>query len=131
MTALELLPSLERVSSRGHGKWSAKCPAHADRSPSLSVAEGERGILIKCWAGCTLEAIMNALGLRIADLFSDAVAIKGRRPFLQTFFRLDPRVMAFRLELYALDLRLRAERVRTALKRFSQMTLTIMTESGL
>lgn len=72
MTAIELLQSLDAVRARGNGRWSARCPAHADRSPSLSISEGDKGILLRCWAGCTLEEITSKLGLRMTDLFFDA-----------------------------------------------------------
>lgn len=71
MRVNELLAHLESVHTRGPGKWSARCPAHADRSPSLSMREGARAILLKCWAGCSLQDITSALGLRTADLFYD------------------------------------------------------------
>ena len=68
MTVEDLLPRLDAVrrSSRG---YVARCPAHEDRHPSLSVSEGERGILLKCWSGCELQEISAALGLRVKDLF--------------------------------------------------------------
>jgi hypothetical protein len=72
MTAAELIASLEGVRGRGHGKWTARCPAHPDRKPSLSVRDGERGVLVHCWAGCSLGAITSALNLTIKDLFYDA-----------------------------------------------------------
>ena len=72
MTAQTLLDRLEAVRSRGSGKWSARCPAHADKTPSLSVCEGEHAILLKCWAGCDLAAICTALGLTISNLFFDS-----------------------------------------------------------
>ena len=51
--------------------WSACCPAHEDRQPSLSIAEGEDGrVLLKCHAGCTVESICAALGLKPTDLFA-------------------------------------------------------------
>ena len=41
----------------------ARCPAHDDRSPSLSIADGHDGkILVKCFAGCTGAAVIAALG---------------------------------------------------------------------
>jgi putative DNA primase/helicase len=50
--------------------WTAICPAHDDRSPSLSVAIGNDGrVLLKCHAGCTVEDIVLALNLTMADLF--------------------------------------------------------------
>jgi hypothetical protein len=52
------------------GRWIARCPAHDDRSPSLSIAEGHDGrTLIRCWAGCTLEGVLNAVRLSLNDLF--------------------------------------------------------------
>lgn len=71
MTLADLLPRLEAVRARGTGRWSARCPAHADRTPSLSISEGERGLLLKCFAGCSLDEICNALCIRPADLFYD------------------------------------------------------------
>ncbi|MEE8484983.1 MAG: AAA family ATPase [Acidimicrobiia bacterium] len=48
---------------------SALCPAHDDHNPSLSLAAAEESVLINCHAGCTTEAIVEALGLSVADLF--------------------------------------------------------------
>lgn len=59
----------------GAGRWVAKCPAHEDTKPSLSVSQGEKGILLKCFAGCTLDSICTAIGIRQTDLFSDPVRI--------------------------------------------------------
>ncbi len=58
-----------RTSLRG---WRACCPAHADSEPSLSIGLGEQGqVLLKCFAGCSLERIVEAMGLTITDLFPD------------------------------------------------------------
>jgi hypothetical protein len=41
----------------GPGRWVAKCPAHRDRSPSLSIAAGQDGrVLVYCFAGCSVVA---------------------------------------------------------------------------
>ena len=52
--------------------FKALCPAHDDKSPSLSVAEKDGKILVKCFAGCSTDAIVNAIGLEIKDLFLDS-----------------------------------------------------------
>ncbi len=40
----------------------ARCPAHQDRTPSLSVRDGERAaLLVYCFAGCTQDAVIAAL----------------------------------------------------------------------
>jgi hypothetical protein len=72
MTAAELVGSLESVRARGPNKWSAKCPAHTDKSPSLTIAEGDKGLLVKCWAGCSLQEVCASLGIEQRDLFYDA-----------------------------------------------------------
>lgn len=66
---LRVLERLEKVRPSGGG-WVALCPAHLDKTPSLSVAEGEAGCaVVHCHAGCAAEAVVQAAGLRMADLF--------------------------------------------------------------
>ena len=75
-------PPVENLVRRVHAKrcakgWLGKCPAHQDQRPSLSIDEGVDGrALVKCWAGCTLDAILSALGLTKKDLFSPATLPK-------------------------------------------------------
>jgi hypothetical protein len=73
MTVDEFLQRLEGVRPRGAGKWSARCPSHKDKNPSLAISEGDKGLLLKCWAGCELTAITGKLGLEIKDLFYDGL----------------------------------------------------------
>ena len=63
------LSRLDGVKAKGNGKWIAKCPAHADKSPSFAVSQASDGkILIKCWAGCESSEILAAMGLKWSDL---------------------------------------------------------------
>lgn len=73
MTAVDRVCSrLERVRKSGSG-WTARCPAHEDGSPSLSIGEGDDGrVLLRCHAGCTTEAIVAAIGLELRDLFAES-----------------------------------------------------------
>ena len=49
--------------------WQARCPAHEDRTASLSVSTGKDGrALVHCHAGCTVDAVVVALGLTLRDL---------------------------------------------------------------
>lgn len=65
-----LLSRLDKVRSTGESKWIACCPAHDDKSPSLSIREIPDGtLLVKCWAGCGAAEIVAAVGLSLADLF--------------------------------------------------------------
>ena len=64
-----LLERLEGV-EESNGSWKTLCPAHEDRKPSLSVAEGDDArALVKCFAGCETSEIVSALGLEMKDLF--------------------------------------------------------------
>ena len=59
------------------GTWSrtrgmCRCPAHEDRTPSLSVTLGSRAILFHCFAGCPNDAVLAALaqrGVKASSLF--------------------------------------------------------------
>ena len=44
----------------GRGKM-ALCPAHEDRSPSLSVEDRNGKILVRCFGGCGQKAVIEAL----------------------------------------------------------------------
>jgi hypothetical protein len=60
---------LDRVRWVGGG-FSAKCPAHEDRSPSLSVSPGrDNRMLLHCFAGCRVEDVLGAVGWRMVDMF--------------------------------------------------------------
>jgi len=76
LTLDEVLARLERVTPSAGG-YVARCPAHDDRNPSLSIREGDNcRVLLKCFAGCAYEAIINALGGRSKQQES---GLKGAR----------------------------------------------------
>jgi hypothetical protein len=65
-----VLGRLHAVRQRQLGQHSARCPAHEDRGPSLSVRETPEGsVLLHCFAGCAVGEIVAALGLQPNDLF--------------------------------------------------------------
>ena len=83
MNVHKLISRLDGVRSRGHDRWIAKCPAHDDRSPSLSIRETEDGtVLIKCFAGCGAVNVLQAVGLELVDLFPERLGHhrKGQNP---------------------------------------------------
>lgn len=91
MSAENLLSRLERVKSTGAGRWQARCPAHDDKGPSLSIRELDDGrTLVHCFAGCSVHEVVGAVGLDLADLFpppkQDLIhAVKPeRRPYPAT-----------------------------------------------
>ena len=48
-------------------------PAHDDRDPSLSVMEGDDGVVLKCHGGCDNADVVSSLGLEFRDLFYSSV----------------------------------------------------------
>ena len=77
------LDALNGTRENGSG-WEAKCPAHDDNTPSLSVGtNAAEAVLLNCHAGCSTEAILDAAGLEWSDLFPDDPSSSGgatRRP---------------------------------------------------
>lgn len=70
MSASDLLSRLTKVKPTGRGTWIACCPAHADKSPSMTIRELDDGrVLMHCFAGCDAEAILAATGLTFESLF--------------------------------------------------------------
>jgi putative DNA primase/helicase len=79
MTLEEFLARVGSAALRRSGKgYLARCPAHDDHEPSLSIDEGDEGrILLHCWAGCETAAILDALGLAWRDLYPDRLRRRG------------------------------------------------------
>ena len=62
ITAAEIA---RRLCGKKSGKgWAARCPAHDDQSPSLSVTEQEGKVLVHCFAGCSQAAVIAALKVK-------------------------------------------------------------------
>ena len=67
----QLLSRLRQVKGKNHS-FTACCPAHDDKSPSLAVRETTDGrILLHCFGGCSVEEVLGAVGMEMADLFPD------------------------------------------------------------
>ena len=68
---MELLNRLQKVRNTGQSKWLACCPAHEDRSPSLSIKDTGSRLLVHCFAGCTAGDVVAAVGMELDDLIFD------------------------------------------------------------
>ena len=75
MDLKQLLAMLEGVSGpNAGGEYTAKCPAHEDKTASLTVTakqspkDGKEKLFLCCHAGCHNDAIMAALKIRPRDL---------------------------------------------------------------
>ena len=73
-----ILPALSKVRRRQPNQWSACCPAHEDKGPSLSIRETAEGaVLLHCFAGCGVDEIAGALGIEMHELFPARDAPEG------------------------------------------------------
>lgn len=70
MSVDTLLSRLEGVKKTSYGKYKAICPAHEDRTPSLTVGETPDGwLLVHCFAGCETADVLSRVGLTFSDLY--------------------------------------------------------------
>lgn len=70
-----ILERLTAVKQTAPGRWIARCPAHQDRAPSLSIREVEDGrVLLHCFSGCPTQDVLQAIGLDFGDLYDKPLA---------------------------------------------------------
>lgn len=88
MDVNDLVARLEKAKRTSRDSWLACCPAHKDRTPSLTVRGLDDGrILVHCFSGCGAADVMAAIGLETSDLFPKALADHMpavRQPFSAT-----------------------------------------------
>ena len=66
---------VERTRAKSKGttdSFSGLCPAHDDRSASLSITLENDKILLYCHTGCTIDDICISLGIEKYDLFTSS-----------------------------------------------------------
>jgi len=88
MTAMNNCDPLELLLSRLQGvkkhgeRHVARCPAHDDKSPSLSLSRGNDGrVLVHCYAGCETRDVLAAVGLELKDLFPENLSREQRQQY--------------------------------------------------
>jgi putative DNA primase/helicase len=87
MGALERLTAALETHGSPVVKGFARCPAHPDSNPSLKVSQGDRGALVNCFAGCTPQAVTEALGLKLADLMDQTATSTEQKPVVVATYR--------------------------------------------
>lgn len=80
-----ILNQLSKVRRTGDKSWMACCPAHDDRSPSLSIKDTGDKILLRCFAGCETESVVGSIGLTMSDLFSDPLSDSRRERYRKAY----------------------------------------------
>lgn len=96
MTLQEFITRFDSVKKVGKG-YMVRCPAHDDRTPSLSVTSRDGRILLNCFSGCDNDSIPAALGLTYSDLFEDHTRWLGNfgpsRPRPMTAAQIEERIV--------------------------------------
>jgi len=76
-TVIDALSDLGRVYQSGEHRATSRCPAHEDRSPSLSVRYKDGKVLLNCFSGCDWRDVVASLDLHPSALFDG----KGSRGY--------------------------------------------------
>jgi hypothetical protein len=86
-----LLAHLHGARRTGPSTWVALCPAHEDKSPSLSIREVDDGrLLVHCFGQCSVDEVVRAVGLDLSDLFPPRPpAAGGTKPERRRFMPSD------------------------------------------
>jgi DNA primase len=82
------LSRLEKVRGR-NGSFTACCPAHRDKSPSLAIRQDGERILLHCFAGCSANKVVEAVGCTLNDLFQDEKKWHRQKPVKRQFYATD------------------------------------------
>ena len=120
MTA-DSLARLLNARRSGRGKWIAFCPAHPDRNRSLAIAEGKKGILVKCMSvGCDTRDILACVGLGYKDLFytsrtvaSDQLKAIYKQQYVDRLYAREQRMQDLRMVLRAIEIPAHRRLIRT------------------
>lgn len=81
----EVLRYFDGVKRCSEGQYMARCPCHDDKKQSLSIGRGQKGVVLKCQAGCDTRDIIARVGLRACDLFYEQEKPQGKRRIVATY----------------------------------------------
>jgi len=74
-----LLSRINGVKKSGKG-YMCSCPAHGGHD-CLSIEEKDNRVLVHCFAGCSAQEVVEAVDLRLSDLFADSLNPERRREY--------------------------------------------------
>ena len=80
----KLLSRLDKVKRIANDRYTAICPAHDDRSPSLAIKDTDDRLLLHCFCGCETAEVLSAIGLTFTDIMpgqSKGNFKKDNKPF--------------------------------------------------
>jgi hypothetical protein len=69
MTLDEFITRFDKPKRTPKGGYVCRCPAHDDKTASLSVSQSDTGkLLVNCFASCAVEEVLGRVGLKLSDL---------------------------------------------------------------
>ena len=73
MNIKNFISYFKEVKSVNDNEYTALCPAHDDKNPSLSIgfSKEKNHILLCCHAGCKAEDVLSSVGLKLKDLYPE------------------------------------------------------------
>jgi len=86
-----MIGMLDNVKFYG-GRHHADCPS-CGKKRKLSVKEGDKGLLVKCWSGCSTDEICGSLGMRVHELFYEDLPMDQRRPVCNFDIELEKHIL--------------------------------------
>lgn len=87
------IDSLDKLRSAGKDKWTACCPAHSDKTPSMSIKQNsDQSYLVFCF-GCGANGVdvFKAMGLDLDELMGYPDKTDYKRPVITRKQELDLR----------------------------------------
>lgn len=85
MSSLDkVLSRLDMVKRIGDGRYTAICPAHDDRTPSLAIKDDGGRLLLHCFGGCETSEVLGAIGLDFSDIMPEKLMgnfKRDKKPF--------------------------------------------------
>lgn len=85
-----------RARARKKGSnWFVCCPAHADRTPSLSLSDGKNGLLYHCFGGCASTDVFAALRAILCGDSAPVVRASAPKEKIDNFVPIIPAPASF------------------------------------
>jgi len=129
MTIQTLLSRLRRVKKKGNNSWEACCPAHDDKTPSLSIKDDNGTILIHCFGQqCHVADIASAVGMDLSDLFPPTDNYNPHKPQKRINHEASNVLFGLVLEVVAVEMLCEELAARIDIDEFTQVRLKLASE---
>lgn len=73
-----LLNYFNNTKQLNSNSYQCSCPTHSDKKASLTITDKGDKILMKCHAGCSTNTILQKVGLKMSDLYTEQKTINWK-----------------------------------------------------